>query len=284
MSTPRISLKPSASTPAGALAGAAVASILAGVLVFSAMGSGDSSSAGGGAAPVSVIVADRLIPKGSSGEAVAAGRIARPTDVRSSAVTEGALRSISDVRGQIAIQDIYPGEQLTAADFKSAGSDTLTTKLTGSVRGISIPLDEAHGLVGQAEPGDHVDVYASLTTRAANGDQIPVLKPIATNIEVLATPEAPGAEKGDQGGSVVTLRMAGRQAAQLAFASDNGKVWMVLRPPTGAVENSTSPVTLKTLMTSGKAPIIGSPEPHASAAKSKKSKSKSRPTTRKKGN
>lgn len=271
MSTPRISLKPSSSTPAGALAGAAVASILAGVLVFSAMGSGDSSSSGGGAAPVSVIVADRLIPKGSSGEAIAAGRIARPTDVRSSAVTTGALQSISDVRGQIAIQDIYPGEQLTAADFKPAGAKTLTTKLTGSIRGISIPLDEAHGLVGQAEPGDHVDVYASLTTRADNGDQVPVLKPIATNIEVLATPESGDGAKGGQAGSVVTLRMIGRQAAQLAFASDNGKVWMVLRPPTGAVENSTSPVTLKNLMASGQAPIVGTPEP----------KSTSRPATKK---
>lgn len=269
MSTPRITLKPT-STPAGALAGAAIASVLAGVLVFAAIGSGGDSAAAPAAASVSVIVADRLIPKGSSGEAIAAGRIARPADVRASAAADGALTSISDVRGKIATGDIYPGEQLTAADFESAGAETITTKLTGSVRGISIPLDKANGLVGQAEPGDHVDVYASLTTRAENGDQIPVLKPIATNIEVLSSPS--DSDTGTTNDSnVVTLRMVGRQAAQLAFASDNGKVWMVLRPPTGAVENSTSPVTLRSLMASGAAPVIGSPERPAGAKQSRSS-------------
>lgn len=258
MSTPRITLKPT-STPAGALAGAAVASLLAGVLVFAAMGSGGDATGVAPSAVTSVIVADRMIPKGSAGEAIAAGRIARPADVRNGAVDDGALTSISDVRGKVATQDIYPGEQLTADDFKAAGTRTITTKLSGSVRGISIPLDEAHGLVGQAEPGDHVDVYASLSTRAANGDTVPVLKPIATNIEVLASPEESDG-KAQAAGNVVTLRMIGRQAAQLAFASDNGKVWMVLRPPTGAVENSTSPVTLRSLMATGAAPVIGSPQ------------------------
>jgi hypothetical protein len=30
------------------------------------------------------------------------------------------------------------------------------------------------------------------------------------------------------------LRASGRQAAVLAYASDNGKLWFVLRPPSGA--------------------------------------------------
>lgn len=250
------------STPAGALAGAAVASLLAGVLVFSALKAGNEGSGAPAvaAAPVSVIVADRLIPKGSPGEAIAAGRIASPTDVREAEVTAGAITDIDALRGQVATHDIFPGEQLSAADFTSAGAETLTTKLTGSVRGIAIPIDAAHGMIGQAQPGDHVDIYATFTAKNKAGDEVPVLKPLAANVEVLKTPKA----ETDSGNSnvrdttatsVVTLRMVGRKAAQLAFASDNGKIWLVLRPPTGAVENSSKIVTLQTLLASGRTGI-----------------------------
>lgn len=252
------------STPAGALAGAAVASLLAGILVFSALKAG---SEGGdapvaSAAPVSVIVADRLIPKGSPGEAIAAGQIAQPTDVRDSEVSAGAITDIDELRGQVATHDIFPGEQLSAADFTAAGASTLTTKLTGSVRGISVPLDSAHGMIGQAQPGDHVDVYASFQTRNKAGDEVPILKPLATNVEVLKTPkpETDGNSNVNASStelSVVTLRMVGRKAAQLAFAADAGKVWLVLRPPTGAVENSSKLVTLQTLLNSGRTGITG---------------------------
>ncbi len=250
-------MKTSPSAPPRALAVAFAAAVLAGILVFVALGSRSGTADGVAPAPVSVIVADRLIPKGSSGEAIAAGRIARPADIRAAAVSEGALTSISEIRGQVAKADIYPGEQLTASAFKPADATNLTTKLTGSVRGISIPLDAAHGLVGQAEPGDHVDVYASLTLKGANGDPVPVLKQIATNIEVLRTPPGADGEGAAADMSVVTLRMVGKQAAQLAFASDNGKVWMVLRPPTGAVENRVPPVTIESLMSSGSRPVVG---------------------------
>ncbi len=36
------------------------------------------------------------------------------------------------------------------------------------------------------------------------------------------------------GAGLYTLRATGRQAAVLAYASDNGKLWFVLRPASGA--------------------------------------------------
>ena len=48
--------------------------------------------------------------------------------------------------------------------------------------------------------------------------------------------------------SDVTLRVDDKQAAQLAFASDNGKLWIVLRPRAGAAETRPDLVTVETLL------------------------------------
>jgi hypothetical protein len=36
------------------------------------------------------------------------------------------------------------------------------------------------------------------------------------------------------GSGIYTLKATGRQAAVLAYAADNGNLWFVLRPPSGA--------------------------------------------------
>ena len=48
--------------------------------------------------------------------------------------------------------------------------------------------------------------------------------------------------------SNVTLRTTPYQAEQLAFASDNGKVWLVLRPPTGAQPSPPSLIDVESLL------------------------------------
>ena len=82
-------------------------------------------------------------------------------------------------------------------------------------------------MVGQISPGDHVDVYVGLN-EAGPGGSVPVIKRLIDNALVLGTPGA-----GASGGNIV-LRGQGPQAAELAFAADNGKLWLVLRPASGA--------------------------------------------------
>ena len=54
-------------------------------------------------------------------------------------------------QGPVAIEDIYPGEQLTAA---ASGERRRRDRhqLTGDQRAISVPIDAAHGMIGQ-RPG-----------------------------------------------------------------------------------------------------------------------------------
>jgi Flp pilus assembly protein CpaB len=66
------------------------------------------------------------------------------------------------------------------------------------------------------------------------------------NIPVLAVSTSSGL--GGSNAAQVTLKTTSYQAEELAFASDNGKIWLTLRPPTGARAAAPSLVTVETLL------------------------------------
>jgi len=178
-------------------------------------------------ATVSVLVAKNLIQKGAPGNIVATDQQYQVTGIRQKELQTGAITDPSTLRGLVAAHDIYPGQQFTLADFVAASPGALQTNLAGNQRAISVPIDSAHGLGGQISPDDHVDVYVGLNQSGAGGSH-PVIKLMMENALVLRT-AATGAPAG-----TVVLRGNGKQTAALAFASDNGKIWLVLRPASGA--------------------------------------------------
>lgn len=218
-------LRGSLSSRTGSLVLAALAAIVAGVLVFVAINDARKGSAG--AAAATVVVAEQLIPKGSSGESIAADRSFRMTEIKGNAVAAGALTDISQVRDKVATQDIYPGQQLAAADF-AAGGGSLAAKLANNERAVSLPIDAAHGMVGDVRAGDRVDVLVGFNEQSRGGQTRPVMRALASNVEVLKAPKSgSGASSGSQ--NVITLAAKDDVATKLAFTADNGKVWVVLR-------------------------------------------------------
>jgi Flp pilus assembly protein CpaB len=230
------------STRTGVLTVAAIAAFLAAVLVFAAINSArkDNTSA---AAPVSVLVANQLIPKGSSGQALAEGHLFRTARVSEQTLVPGAVTDVSQIKDKIATADVYPGQQISSSAF-AASDGGLTTRLGAGDRAVAIPLDSAHGLVGDIAAGDRVDVLAGFNVQGATGGTRPVMKPLATDILVLKTGKS-GA--GSNSSSNVTLRVNAAMATKLAFASENGKVWLVLRPA-GAKEGPSTPVSVNSLL------------------------------------
>jgi Flp pilus assembly protein CpaB len=175
-----------------------------------------------------VLVAKNMIQKGAPGNFVAADRQYQVTSIRAKELQTGAISDPGTLRGLVAAHDIYPGQQLTTSDFVAAAPGALQTNLSGDQRAIAIPVDAAHGMSGQLAPGDHVDVYAGLNQSGMIGGARPVIKLLMENALVLRT-----ATTGAPVGAVV-LRGRGPQTAALAFAADNGKIWLVLRPASGA--------------------------------------------------
>ncbi len=239
------------STRAGTITLAALAALLAGISILVYLNNyRDSVSANAG--PATVLVAKQRIEQGTPGSAIAAGGLVTTTTVRQSELQQGAFSDSASLRGQVVAHDVYPGQQLTAADF-TAGTDTLAGSLTKTQRLITVPLDSAHGLIGQVQAGDRVDIFAGFNVvalraggvAAYGGQSRPMLRLVMQNILVVAVDEGAGT-KSSEGN--VTLRVTDSQAAKLAFTSDNGKLWLALRPAAGAKRAKPGLVTVETML------------------------------------
>ena len=204
------------------------------------------SSVKGSNATFSVLVAKNLIQKGAPGNLVASHQQFQVATFHKPELEIGAIRDPSALRDLVATHDIYPGQQLTLSDFAAAPPNTIQTQLTGSLRAISVPFDTSHGLTGEIQPGDHVDVYVFENVQGPGGSQN-WLKQLMQNALVLRT-ATPGASSG-----TVVLRANAVQAAEMAFAADTGKLWLVLRPASGAKPSKPGLITVERLLLGARA-------------------------------
>ena len=198
------------------------------------------SSVNSANASIPVLVAKDLIQKGAPGNLVATNHDFQVRSIHKPQVGIGALTDPASLRGLVAAHDIYPGQQLTTADFVAVAPYALQTQLSGKSRAISVPFDASHGMAGQIGPGDRVDVYVYEGSAGAGGSGF--LKLLMQDALVLRT-ESTGASPG-----TVVLRATGPQAAQMAFAADTGKLWLVLRPASGAKPSKPGIVTITRLL------------------------------------
>lgn len=236
---PRISGLPSSRR--GAVMLAVVCAVAAGVIVLVALNHYRQSVSLANKQQT-VLVATGTIQKGTSGDLIAQEQLYKPTPVLSKNVAAGAITNAAALQGEVALQQILPGQQLTAADFTVA-TGSLVGQLTRTQRAVSVALDPEHGLVGEVEPGDRVDVYADFGgsgNPSGAGGSGSVVKLLIPNALVLKTPAASGAIGGGTTGTVV-LAVSDNQVGPLAFAAENGKVWLALRP--GAAASPASGLT-----------------------------------------
>lgn len=224
-------LKGLTSSRQGALGLAVVCAVIAGAILIFAM-SRYRQSVKSSVAATSVLVAKSLIQKGTSGDAIATQGLAVPDSVLRKQVTSGALADAGVLHGKIAQADILPGQQLTAADF--AASSGITATLAPNQRAMAVSLDQSHGLVGILQNGDHVDIYGGFNVDQGSAKPRPVMRLLIPNVRVLqAASTGGGIGGGSQTGNVV-LAVNDTQAGVIAFASDNGKIWLALRPGSAA--------------------------------------------------
>jgi Flp pilus assembly protein CpaB len=208
------------STRGGAMAVATVAAILAGILLFVFVQRYRNSQSAA-SATTTVFVAHSLIPQGSSADVVASEQLLQRTTLRGSQVQAGAIADPSVLHGEVAATNIYPGQQITAADFTLAG--TIASELTATQRAVSVPVDSAHGLIGLVHTGDYVDVLASYTGAGANRGSV------STLLQDVLVLSAAGAAAGGLGGgsanSNIVLRASRMPRTTARFGSSCGPRW-----------------------------------------------------------
>ena len=175
---------------------------------------------------VSVLVAQRLIEKGTTGDVIrTTAGLYRSTAIPKGQVETGAIVSPATLAGEVALTDISPDQQLTAADFGPA-TESVATKLNRNQRAVVVSLGSPQEVGGQIAAASHVDVWVSSTSQAGNGANHPTVRELFQNMYVL--------NAGTNGGNV-TLRATPTQAGQLIYAAQNAQIWLVLRPTIGTI-------------------------------------------------
>jgi pilus assembly protein CpaB len=207
----------------------AAAAVLAGILLLVYLNQ-YRNSLNAKAAPISVLVAKSLIQKGTPGDIVGTTRLYQVAAIPKDQVKTGTFVDPASLTGKVALTDIYPGQQITAADF-GIGGNALTQQLARDQRAVVVPLDSPGEVGGQIGAGDHVDVWVGFNGQGANGVSRPIVREVLQNMYIMSV--------GAGGG--VTVRATPKQAGTLIYASQNAKIWLVLRPAVGST-TSTPPV------------------------------------------
>jgi pilus assembly protein CpaB len=242
------------STRGGTIAVSILAAVLAAVILVAYLHRYRASVSSAGN-PVTVLVAKGVIEKGTSGEVVATQELYQQRELTKSEVSDGAITDPEALKGHVASADIFPGEQLTTAKFSGSDTGSLSNRITEDQRVMTVPVDGAHGMIGQIQAGDHIDVYAGFNVKRLTADGRPepgvaeraVLRLITEDVLVL---EVPKSSSGGMGGgkAKLTLRVPDQDAAKIAFTADNGIVWAMLRPRANAAPASPNIVSVETVL------------------------------------
>jgi pilus assembly protein CpaB len=195
------------------------------------------NSVDSGAQPMSVLVAKSLIQKGTPGAVVGSTSLFQVASIPRDQLKTGAFIDPKTLTGKVATTDIYPGQQLTAADFGVGTGNVLTQNLARDQRAVVVPLDVPAQVGGQIAAGDRVDVWVLLSAQGSNGVSRPIVREVLQDMHVLAV-----------SASNVTFRATPRQAGQLMFASQNARIWLTLRPAVSSTNSKPPVVSINDLL------------------------------------
>jgi Flp pilus assembly protein CpaB len=189
---------------------------------------------------IGVLVAKSLIQKGTPGDVIARSTsLFETAQIPKKQVETNAIVDPKTLTGKVALTDINPNTQLTAADF-GAGTGSVADQLAKDQRAVVVPLGSPQEVGGQITAGSHVDFWVTSSGQGSTGVSRPIAKLLFQDMYVL--------NAGTNGGNV-TLRATPRQAGQIIFASQNAQIWLVLRPTVGT--NVKAPVVGASSVTGG---------------------------------
>lgn len=186
---------------------------------------------------VTVYVAKRDIPQGTSGAELAKHGWLTTSQVAQRTVVAGAISSPDEVRNLITRQEIYAGEQVTLRTFANHAEQGVRVQLHGTLRAVSLTGLPDSLLAGTLREGDHVDLIANLKT--GDCSTCFAVRAVARNVLVLRAPNAASTSKVSNDESSVMLAVSDRKEAQkIWYAVQNSTGWaLALRPVANATDS-----------------------------------------------
>lgn len=205
-----------------------------------------------GESQVTVLVAAKDIPVDTPGSDLTAGTALREETVARRQVVPGAIANIDQIRGLIAIEPTYAGEQITTRRFGTPAERGVRAQLKGTQRVLGVTGDAYQLLAGTLRTGDHVDLVGGWQTSGDASEE--VSRVFVRDAVVLAAPAAPkgGGGLAPAGGYSAQLRMSDAESQRLEWVIAHGKDWRVeIRPSTNAANSPRWFDTAETLLKDG---------------------------------
>jgi pilus assembly protein CpaB len=180
-------------------------------------------------APVQVLKAVQQINAGESLTAAQAAGKLQLGDVPRSQVLTGAVNSIGALGSDVALTNVFPGEQIITGKFGAPGAQDVLTMPKGDFA-ISVNLSDTGRVAGFVNPGANVAIW---TTGSNNGQDaarllLPKVGVIAvgtTTVTTTTTTDTTGAQTTEQlPKTLFTLAVNQRDAEKIIFASNHGEL------------------------------------------------------------
>src|ERR671934_2517882 len=111
-----------------------------------------------GEGKVTVLVAAKDIPAGTSGADIIDQKLLKEQTVPRKAVVAGAISSPDQLSQYVATQDVYEGEQVSTRRFAPPKEQGVRSLIKGTQRAFELPGEPHQLLAGTLKDGDYVDV------------------------------------------------------------------------------------------------------------------------------
>jgi Flp pilus assembly protein CpaB len=200
---------------------------------------------------VTVLVASKDIPADTAGSEIVSGKWLTQESVARRQVVPGAISNPAQVKGLVATEPTYAGEQVTARRFGTPSERGVRAQIQGTQRAVQVSGDPNQVLAGTLRTGDHVDIVGAWTL-ADNGQ---IARVVIRDSLVLSAPSAPkagAASVGTAGVYAAQLRLSDAQSQKLEWILAHGKDWRFeIRPSTNAANSPRWHETEATMLTDG---------------------------------
>jgi pilus assembly protein CpaB len=228
---------------------AALLLLAVGTVVLLAYVRGADARALAGVRTVTVLVADELIPEGTTAKQLA--DLVRTDTVPAKTAVDGRVTDLEALAGKVATVDLLPGEQLLASRF--ARPDDLqapgTVEVPDGLQEVSILLEPQRAIGGRLAAGDTVGVFVSLEGESAT--HMVLHHVLVTQVQGAPAPADPASADPDTASAgaaapaaslMITLAVTAAKAEAVVFGIEHGTVWLSLEPE-GADTSGTEVIT-----------------------------------------
>jgi Flp pilus assembly protein CpaB len=210
---------------------------------------------------VTVLVAARDIPAGTSGADVIDQKMLKEQTVPRKSIVAGAISTPDQLSQYVATQDVYEGEQVSTRRFAPPSEQGIRSQIKGTQRAYQLTGTADQLLAGTIQNGDHVDVVGTWEVgqgRTGGSGQL-VARVVIRDVLVLRAPEGTSSSKvtsPGQGGESVQLRVTDAQTQKLLWIQRNGVgqgegYYLTLRPPNNSLDSSNTVQDSRTMQFDG---------------------------------